>query len=128
MAPLLGDLVLPAAAPVLGARAMLRAFAPSSGRPPEPPRRMTVSADASGMRPTDVGRRPVAAALMAVAIPAGLLLALVRVGVRPALPLGASSSGWEWLFWLAPVGAVLGVVAARARVPTLALAALALAM
>jgi hypothetical protein len=39
------------------------------------------------------------------------------MGVRPSLPLAAHESAWEWVFWLAPAGALLGLLEPWTRLP-----------
>lgn len=55
---------------------------------------------------------------LALSIAAGLMWALHASRVRPAFPLGASSSAWEWVFWFAPAGALLGLAEGFVRGPS----------
>ncbi len=59
-------------------------------------------------------------ALLALGLAAGFVAALSACGVRPSLPLAVSDSTWQWVVWLAPAGALLGIGLGSVRVPPLA--------
>lgn len=63
-------------------------------------------------------RRPrVRDALSALGLAAGFVAALVACGVRPRFPLAVSDSTWQWVVWLVPAGALLGIGLDSVRVP-----------
>ena len=51
------------------------------------------------------------------ALAAGFVAALFACGVRPRFPLAVSDSTWQWVVWLVPAGALLGIGLASVRVP-----------
>jgi len=73
-----------------------------------------------------VGRRSPRArdALRALGLAAGLVAALAACGVRPRFPLAVSDSTWQWVVWLAPAGALLGIALGPVRLPPVAALAL----
>ena len=61
----------------------------------------------------------VADGVVTLAIAVALCVVLHAREIRPHLPLAPGESPWEWVFWLAPAAAVVGILDAWARVPGL---------
>jgi hypothetical protein len=67
------------------------------------------------------GRSSAAArdAAVSLAIAVAFCVVLYLREIRPQLPLASSESPWEWVFWLVPAAAVVGVVETATPMPRL---------
>ncbi len=56
-------------------------------------------------------------AVVAIGLAGGFVASMYVIGVRPRFPLAPSEDAWQWVIWLAPAGAVLGILETSLRVP-----------
>jgi len=79
-----------------------------------------------GLRSAAAGARSATArdTLVALGVAVAIAGSVEALGARPRLPPAAHENAWTWVFWIAPLGLLAGLLETRARAPLAAAFAL----